>query len=140
MNYQSQLAQYRDMFAQREAAKVASQSEAEPEQRVMWEDELEMMQPMLSQMDPALVAQELEDVQVMQDRDSRFTGDATADQQAYQDYLMNDPDFQEHSPAMEEILAEVIERAKDPNDPLTAEEAQQLFAQKMEEQFGSYFQ
>ena len=140
MNYQSQLAQYRDMFAQREAAKAASQSEAAPEDKVIWEDELEMMQPMMAQMDPAMMAQELEDVQVLQDGDSRFTGDEAADQQAYQDYLMNDPDFQEHSPAMEEILAEVIERAKDPSDPLTAEEAQQLFAQKMEEQFGQYFQ
>lgn len=139
MDFQSQLALYREQFSRREAEKAQPNTE-ESRQEIMWEDELPMMQPQGVQLDPALVATELENVDILRDNDNRFSGDEMQDEEAYRQYLMGNETFQEHSASMEQVLQEIIERAKDPNDPLTAEEANELFANTMQEQFGQYFQ
>lgn len=139
MTYEEQLAQYRQQFAMKEAQ---SQEEASVEQapKAIWADEIEM-----PQMGPGMPMQEevfAGDVnvpEILSDADPRFSGNQEADTQAFQEYMMNDPMMQQYGPEMEALVEELIAQATDPENPMTAEEAQKLFLEMMEEQFGEHF-
>lgn len=139
MDYQSQLAQYRAMFAQKKEQEKKEQEGVEysaPE--AIWADEIEM--PVAGmQVDPSVMMGEVEMPQLMYDTDTRLTGNAEEDEAAFRDFAMNDPMFKEYGPQMEAMLQEVIAQASDPENPMTPEEAQQIFLEMMEEQFGQYF-
>lgn len=141
MDFETQLAQYRQAFAQKESeVKSGSAPVEQTAPEAIWADEIAMPQAGLNPMDPALIGGEIEMPEVLRDKDERWSEDTEANQMAFQQYFESDPMVQQHGSAMEAILEEVIERAKDPSDPLDEQEAQKLFLEMMEEQFSQYFQ
>lgn len=140
MDFQSELAQYRQRFAQREA-EVKAEKSVEPESPdAMWAEDIQMpMQGGVMPMDPEMFANDVNVPDVLTDNDPRFTGNQEQDAAAFQEYMMNDPMMQQFGPQMEAILEEIIKQAMDPENPMSAEEAQELFVQMMEEEFGEAF-
>lgn len=142
MDFKTELAQMRQRFAQSEAqikqeVKGEAVEPAMPES--IWADEIEMPTPGMGMQSPEVFSGEVEMPNVLTDTDGRFTGDPEQDNMAFQQYMMEDPMMKQYGPEMEALLEEIVEQVNDPENPLTEEEAQKLFLEMMEEQFGQYF-
>lgn len=142
MDFETQLAQYRQTFSQKENEVKMAQGGAPVEStgpEAIWADEIAMPQAGLNPMDPQLMGQDVEMPQVMYDRHQGWSEDEEANTEAFRQYFESDPMVQQFAPEMEALLEEIITRAQDPSDPLDEKEATKLFAEMMTEQFGQYF-
>lgn len=143
MDFSSTLAGFRQQYSQNRAKykQEASQPEAvevtQPE--AMWADEVQMPMAGAPSMDTFSTG-DVDVPTVLTDLDDRFTGDPEVDKQAFMELLQSDPTVQQYGPEMEALLEEIMAQMQDPENPMTAEEAQRTFVQMMNEQFGQYFQ
>lgn len=144
MDFKQELAQFRqsmDEYRKEIKASVSGDQPVEDEKpKSIWADEVQMPDMGPGMPLPEQFSGEVEVPNVLTDFDARFTGDEAADKQAFQEFMMNDPMVQQYGPQMEALLDEVMAQASDPDNPMTQEEAQQLFIEMMTEQFGQHFQ
>lgn len=139
MDFKQELAQFRQSFAvQKQKAKEGDVG-AEMTPDAIWADEIEMPVPGYGIPTPESFAGDVDVPEVLSDSDARFSGDKDMDTQAFFEYMENDPMVQQYGPQMEAMMEEIAKQASDPSNPMTEEEAQQLFLEMMAEKFGRYF-
>lgn len=150
MDFKSELEEFRKRFKKNreEAKEIRSGYEDEAEEfeedeagaGLTWADEVDVPQPGMGMgPDPEEFGEDVDVPEPLSNFDPRFTGNADADNEAFMQYMMNDPVFQKVGPEMEAILEEVIAQASDPENPMTKDEAARVFLEMMEEQFGEQF-
>lgn len=144
MDFSSTLAGFRQQYSQNRAKykqEVTQTEEAvEPTQpEAMWADEIEMPVAGAPAMD-TFTGAEVEVPNLLTDNDDRLTGDEEVDKQAFMELLQTDPTLQQYGPEIEALIEEIMDQMSDPENPMTAEEAQRTFVQMMNEEFGQHFQ
>lgn len=138
--YAEMLQQYSHEYAK--LRKHVEQKDQPQEPQVRWYEDIIKPDQGMDEGKPSFIDAEnfnSNDV-ILHERAEGNTGDQQIDRNQALQKVMSHPVMMEYGDQIEELIEELVKQVQDPDNPLTEEEAQSLFIEMMNSEYGHMFQ